>query len=221
MYNVGMNRCVIIGGADIADYEFIRKYLKKTDFNIFCDSGLKHMEVLKLKADLIVGDFDSHKKPDVKDVEIIELPCIKDDTDTFFAVREAIERGFEDFLLIGVTGGRLDHTIGNLSILFMLDAMGKHAIMADDYSELEVVSDKATVSDEWGYFSILNIYGTAEGITIENAKYELSDAEISVEWQHGVCNEPLPGKKARISIKEGKLLLVRVRKEADNKINVQ
>ena len=37
-----MNRCVIIGGADIADYGRIRRSLRGSDFCIYCDSGLKH-----------------------------------------------------------------------------------------------------------------------------------------------------------------------------------
>lgn len=36
------NRCVIVGGADIGNYEYIRKQLRKDDFIIFCDCGLRH-----------------------------------------------------------------------------------------------------------------------------------------------------------------------------------
>ena len=54
-----MNRCVIAGGADIADYERIRERLREDDFFIFCDSGLKHRKGLGRIPDLIVGDFDS------------------------------------------------------------------------------------------------------------------------------------------------------------------
>ena len=42
--------------------------------------------------------------------ELIVLPCEKDDTDTVFAVKEAMRRNFAEFLLIGVIGQRLDHT---------------------------------------------------------------------------------------------------------------
>ena len=58
-----MKRCVIVGGAEIKNYDFIRKYLNQNDFYIFCDCGLNHLENLGVKADLIIGDFDSHEKP--------------------------------------------------------------------------------------------------------------------------------------------------------------
>lgn len=210
-----MRRCVIVGGADIEDYSFVRSYLKKEDFVVYCDSGLKHMEALKAAPDLIVGDFDSHENPEM-DVETIVLPRIKDDTDTVFAVKEALGRGFEEFLLLGVVGARLDHTLGNLSILLMLDSMGKKAKLLDDYSEMEIISDqKALVSDAWKYFSLLNISGEAEEITVRDAKFELQDAEIDCNWQYGVSNEPLPGKKAKIQVGKGRLLLVKIRKEAE------
>lgn len=208
-----MKRCVIVGGAGIADYEFVRSYLNEDDYVVYCDCGLKHMDALERRPDLIVGDFDSHENPNL-DIETIVLPTIKNDTDTVFAVKEALGRGFEDFLLLGVVGARLDHTLGNVSILLMLDTMGKKAKIVDDYSEMEIVSDKiAEVDDIWQYFSLLNITGVAEDITITNAKYEIQDAEIDTDWQYGVSNEPLPGQTTQIKVGNGRLLLVRVRPE--------
>ena len=98
-----MKRCVIVGGADINNYEYIKSCLRNDDFIVFCDSGLKHLESLQVNPGLIVGDFDSHDSPHLG-VETIVLPCEKDNTDTVFAVKEAIKRGFDDFLLIGVVG---------------------------------------------------------------------------------------------------------------------
>lgn len=205
-----MKRCVIVGGAGIKNYNFIKTQLKPNDFVVFCDCGLKHMTGLDVSPDLIVGDFDSHENPHL-DVETIILPCEKDDTDTVFAIKEAIKRGFEDFLLLGVVGERLDHTLGNVYILTYLDSLGKTARIIDDYSEMELVSDKPVfVKDRFAFFSLLNITGCARGISIENAKYPLNDGEISYEYQYGVSNEVLPGKTAVISVKEGKLLCIKI-----------
>lgn len=204
-------RCVIAGGAEINNYDLVRGMLRRDDFIIFCDSGLKHMEPLRAKPDLIVGDFDSHENPHM-DVETIVLPTVKDDTDTVFAVKEAIRRGFDDFLLIGVVGARLDHTLGNVYILQNLCSLGKKGCIVDDYSEMEIVSDRpVSVSDEYAFFSLLNISGCAEGITITGAKYPLDDAKISCEYQYAVSNEVLPGGQAVISVGKGSLLLIKVR----------
>ena len=203
---------MIVGGAAIGRYEEIRKYLRPGDYYIFCDNGLRHLEYLGVEPDLIIGDFDSHAVPELP-VETIFLPREKDDTDSVYAVREALKRGFVEFLLIGVVGERIDHSLGNLSILLKLDSLGMRGLIVDDYSEMEIVSRRAAeIGPEFPFFSVLNISGVARGITIENAKFPLRDGKIDCEYQYGVSNEPLPGMTAVVRVAEGKLLLVRDRR---------
>lgn len=202
---------MIAGAADIKEYELIRGYLRPDDYFIYCDAGLKHEKKLGYKADLIIGDFDSAKNPERK-TETIVLPHEKDDTDTVFAAKEAMRRGFSEFLLIGVIGRRIDHTLGNVAILNMLHSENCHGMIVDDFSEIEIISDKtAYVPDTFPYFSILNITGVCRGLTVKNALYPLDNAELSVDFPLGVSNEPLKGKTAKITVKEGRALLIRVR----------
>ncbi len=209
-----MRRCVLIGGAGIADYDRINGYLRPDDWFVFCDGGLRHLPRLHARPDLIVGDFDSCERPETE-TETIVLPREKDDTDTVYAAREAVHRGFDSFLLLGMTGGRMDHTLGNLSLLLWLDARGKTALLADDYSDMQIVSgEKVRISDSVFCFSLLNISGTARGIEITGAKYPLSGAEIRCDYQYGISNEVLPGQTAEVSVREGKLLLIRVYRDA-------
>lgn len=206
-------KCVIVGAAEIGNYEKIKEYLGASDFYIFCDGGLRHMESLGVEPDLIVGDFDSYPRSEaVKTAaELITLPCEKDDTDTVFAVKEALARGFTDFLLVGVVGQRLDHTLGNLSVLLMLNKAGAAGKIIDDYSEMLLVSDStAYVDDSFSFFSVLSVGGKALGISEKNAKYTLENASISSEYQYGISNEVLPGKTAEISVTSGRLLLIKV-----------
>ena len=201
---------MIVGGAGIREYQRIRESLRGDDWFVYCDGGLKHVQELGREPNLIVGDFDSHENPHM-DVETIVLPREKDDTDTFFAAKEMLSHGFEEFLLVGVIGARLDHTLANLSILLMLDTAGKSAKAVDDYSEMEIVSSgPAFIEDTYSFFSLLNITGEAEGVTIENAKYLLENAAIECDYQYAVSNEVLPGKVARVSVAKGRLLLIKV-----------
>ena len=208
-----MKRYVIVGGAPINDYESIKKHLRDDDFFAVCDCGLRHIDKLDITPDLIIGDFDSFEKPDT-DKELIALPREKDDTDTFFAAKEGVKRGFDEFLLVGVIGGRLDHSLGNISILLYLDSLGLKATAIDDYSVIEIVSrNVAYIESKYKFFSLLNITGVAKGITIRNAKFPLVDGEINCDYQYGVSNEPIGDSPAEVSIKEGKLLLLKVVKD--------
>ena len=168
---------------------------------------------------LIVADFDSYEDPEL-DVETIRLPVAKDDTDTVRAEKEGLARGFTDFLLVGVFGARMDHTLVNAYILFDLDSRGCTALAVDDYSEFEVVSAKAgeggisvpgrsTVDERFPFFSLVSMTGTAKGVTIRGAKFPLDRGEITSDYQYAVSNEVLPGETAEIIVQEGRLLLIR------------
>lgn len=205
-----MKRCVIVGGADINNYDFINSRLSQDDFIVFCDSGLKHINKLKFPPSLIVGDFDSHERIET-DIETIVLPCEKDDTDTVYAMKEAIKRGYTEFLLIGVVGARFDHSFVNISILLYLDKMGSKAELVDDYSIMSIVGSKPVeITDNYSYFSLLNITGKSKGVSITNAKYTLDNAEINSEYQYATSNEVIKGNTATVSVNDGKLLLIKV-----------
>lgn len=216
-------RAVIIGAAAIGNYDKIASYLQPDkDFYIYCDGGLFHQRKLEaccgreLSPNLIVGDFDSYQL--AKDVSVSDFPCQvihlpreKDDTDTWFAVKEALHRGFTDFLLLGVVGQRLDHSLGNLSILLYLHQQGMQAQLLDDFSQMEIVGNTpVSVSADFSYFSLLNISGLAKEVTIKNAVYPLDKAEISCTYQYAISNQVLPGQVTEITVGQGSLLLIKV-----------
>lgn len=205
-----MKRCVVIGGADINNYKRVSSYFKSEDFFVFCDCGLNHKDLLKVIPNLIIGDFDSHSNPNC-DIETIILPTEKDDTDTVYAVKEMIKRGYDEFLLVGVVGNRLDHTLGNLSILLMLYNENKKVLIVDDYSEIEILGkEKIYLDTRYKYFSLVNIFGVAKGINIKNAKYNLENAEIKMDYQYGISNEVEKNKIAEVSVDNGNLLLIKI-----------
>lgn len=87
-----IKRCVIVGCANINNYEYIKSCLQNDDFIVFCDNVLNHLDALQVKSGLIVGDYNPNL-----DVETIVPPCAKGDTDTIFAVKEVLKRGYDDF----------------------------------------------------------------------------------------------------------------------------
>ncbi len=224
-----MKRCIIVGGADINNFNWINNHITADDYIIYCDSGLYHMEKLKGEPGLIVGDFDSHPEPHM-DVETIKLPVEKDDTDTVYAVKEAIRRGYTDFVIIGALGKRFDHTLGNLAILLFLESRNLKGMVLDDYSEITVISGyenavpaptatsihenavpaPTRIADNCKYFSLLCAGGPAQGITITGAKYSLENADLTMEFPLGVSNEVLPGQTAEVTLRKGRLFLIKI-----------
>ena len=213
-------RCVIVGGAGIGNYDRVRGYLRDSDFVIYCDSGLRHMDGLRVKPALIVADFDSYEDPHM-DVETIRLPVAKDDTDSVYAMREGIKRGFRDFLLTGAIGARLDHSLVNTYILTALENRGCHGVIVDDYSEMELISSgtdeegrpvagEAKVGDNYPFFSLVAMEGEAQGVSIKSAKFEIENASIGPDYQYATSNEVQTGKIAEIKVNNGRLLLIKI-----------
>lgn len=209
-------RVVILGSAEIKNYEKISRFINPEDFIIACDGGLNHVEKLGLSpsaVNLVVGDFDSHSRPDSWDytnAEIIQLPREKDDTDVFFAVKEALRRDFTDFVLIGVIGQRFDHSLVNISVLLYLQKNGATGVIYDDYSKMQLVVADAKptfIPNTYSYFSLMTLEKEAVGVTIKNP---LENATIENSYQLGVSNEVIPEQQAEVSLKTGSLLLIQV-----------
>ncbi|WP_147614176.1 thiamine diphosphokinase [Treponema pectinovorum] len=206
-----MQRCVVVGAAKIVDYKRAISFFMEDDFFIFCDGGLAHCKNLCVEPDLIIGDFDSFEKPAINNVETITLPKEKNDTDTFFAVKEALRRGFKDFLLLGVIGERFDHSIVNASALFYLFKNKARACIVDDYSVMKIVGKEKTFIDtRCSYFSVLNIFGVAKGVFIKGSKYPLENEKLTPEYMYALSNEVLPDENPFVYVKHGNVLLVEV-----------
>lgn len=206
-------RCVIVSAGEIHNYDRAKSFINSDDYFIFCDGGLSHAGALGVKPDIIVGDFDSCDTCDLEwwkeKCEVVQLPREKDDTDTLYAVKLAVERGFGDFLLLGAMGARFDHALGNVSILLYLHGLGKNAVLVDDYSVMKIAGKEPLyIEDSCSYFSVLTVAGDVNGVTIKNAKYPLNNASLKTDFQLGISNEVLPGKIAEVSVECGRVLVV-------------
>ena len=201
-----MSRCVIIGNAPIENYEKIKAFFSSHDYFVFCDGGLKHQAHLGVSPDYIVGDFDSFDMPKNTENTLV-LPTVKDDTDTFAAIKLMLSRGYTDFLLVGVIGERLDHTFGNVSILLYLKKHNAKGVIVDDYSEMLLCEQSVKIAKEnCSYFSLISLDEKLEGVDIIGAKYPLKNATIENHYQFAVSNEPI--EDTQITVKKGNALVI-------------
>jgi thiamine pyrophosphokinase len=84
---------------------------------IAADSGLDIAEILGLKCDLAVGDFDSIKNLTLlSNISFKEYPIDKDYSDTELAIKHIKDKGYENYVLIGGGEGRMDHLLNIWSL---------------------------------------------------------------------------------------------------------
>ena len=120
-----MKRCLVLTGGRL-DLAFAGSFLEKEEFHkiVAVDGGLKAARALGITPDVIVGDFDSadpsvlacYRKQEHIIWEVHQPE--KDDTDTELALKRAMAMACTEIVLLGATGGRLDHMIGNIQLLY-------------------------------------------------------------------------------------------------------
>ena len=137
-----MSKCLILSAVPVKKSETLEKYIKGCDFVIAADGGYKNAEILDVKPDILIGDFDSLEYRDYG-METIRLPVMKDDTDTVSAIKLAYNKGFKELVIMGGIGGkRLDHTIANIVAVVYARELGMHAVLVDEYNVVSVVKNE-------------------------------------------------------------------------------
>ena len=179
------------------------------DYVIAADGGLRHLSKLGLKADLLIGDFDSlAKKPELA-MQIITLPVEKDDTDMLAAIRYGLKKGYRLFHLYGGTGGRIDHTLANIQCLSFLAEQGARGVLFDRQFSMSVICDGSLCFDRAsrGYVSAFSLSDQSKGVWERGLKYSLENATLTSGYPLGVSNQ-FTGEKSEISVKSGVLLIM-------------
>jgi thiamine pyrophosphokinase len=208
---------IVTGG--IIDYEFAGSFLENRTFDkiIAVDGGLAALSGLKLKPDAIVGDFDSvaedilaeYKNSSDNITWEIHKPE-KDETDTELALNTAIGLGCSKLVLLGATGGRMDHFIGNLHLLYACLKKGVEAAIVDEKNWITVIDKRRTFLAEtlWGkYISFLPLCGEVKKITLTGFKYPLYEKDIDLGTSLCISNE-LTGEEGTIEFASGTLICI-------------
>lgn len=206
-------KTIIIGSGEINDYGFCLELLKSADRVICADGGTRHAVNMKLTPDVIIGDMDSSGVQYVeyfrkKGVEVIEYPTDKDKTDVHICIEFAMPFSSE-IILLGATGSRIDHMLGNISLLKLGLEKGVRISIADNKNRIYMIKDAITLyGKRYDIFSLLPFTEKVEGICTVGAHYELRDAVMEQGNPYGVSNY-FEQETVKISIKTGYLLVIK------------
>ncbi len=207
MNNTSLPLAVIFTGG-YCNTELLSPDYRTADLYIAADSGRLTAERCGIAPHVVAGDFDSSDAPTVgSTAEIITVPAEKDFTDTMLSCELAIERGFSRLLIIGGTGGRIDHTFSNVLLLEGLKKRGVTAVIEDGTNRVRILFDQDYVltRSRFSYFSLLALADARVSVT--GCKYPLSDVLLTRDNPYAVSNE-LTFDSACISVKGGPVLLM-------------
>ena len=208
---------LIVSGGSLSK-EFVTKVVGqgKYDRILAADSGMNALYAAAVTPDIIIGDFDSADEKILaffqqnKAIDFCTLNPEKDDTDTEFAIRESIRRGADSITIIGGTGTRLDHVLGNISLLGIGLEEQVSMELLDEHNRIRMIQDALTLEKEtqYGkYVSLIPYGGDVQGITLRGFKYPLSDYTMGGFNSLGISNE-IVDNRAEIRFRSGILLVI-------------
>ncbi len=179
---------VILADGSFPGHSVPLEYLRKARHIICCDGSVRSLVMTDLEPEAIVGDLDSL---DNSMAERFSDRLYKDTgqetNDLTKAVRWCIKNGFERLVILGATGKREDHTIGNISLLAEY-AKEVDVIMVTDTGIITPHIRSGTIKCFPGQqISIFSIDPETE-ITSSGLKYPLNKLK-SHNWWRATLNE--------------------------------
>ena len=202
-------KCLIIcSSKDIVSDDFSDIDLSEC-FIICADGGFEAANRLGIKPDLWVGDMDSLNSDKNLCAEKIIFPVDKDMTDSHIAVNEAIKRGFKEILLVGATGGRLDHEYANYCLLKYILKSGGNGMIINKNNRI-ILTDKNIEIMPCGmkYISFFPFSGKVNNFFVKDVKYELEKYCLTDDDTFTTSNEFCGDNSAKVSFKDGYVLII-------------
>ena len=213
-----MNTLIVSGGKVNPDFALSYCKNKKYDWIIGVDRGLEFLYEYGIRPTHIVGDFDS-ADPKLetyyrrqKEVDIRRFNPVKDSTDTQIAIELALEMGSDAIEILGGTGSRLDHVMGNIQSMMLAKKAGVTCCMLDENNRICFIGEDTVLKKEkqYGHFvSLIPLTTRVEGVDLIGFKYPLHNHTFTSTESAGlgISNEILE-EEAKIHIKSGILVLV-------------
>jgi len=209
-------RAVIFANGELRDAENIRKKLLPEDFLIAADGGQKHMQLLNMTPQLLIGDLDSLEEQTASQLQgggtqLQRYPKEKNETDLELALIEARKRGYQQIILVAALGGRLDQTLGNLALAFHPDLKDCDLRMDDGVEEVFFPHSTLTLAGEPGDCVSLIAFGDpVMNIYITGFKYPFQGETLWPHQTRGISNEMLFD-VGHIEFQRGKLIVIHTR----------
>jgi len=206
-----MKKCIILANGKSPKKSLITFFQKKGYNKLICaDGGANAALNMNLIPDAIIGDLDSISKKALKefksDSKIIRLKR-QNDTDVEKCLKYVISKKYDEVIILGATGNRLDHTFCNIGIVLKFFSKIKISLIAEN-SFLTAHKRRAALTTHPG--ETISVYGidSKTKITSEGLKYKLKNAALPFGKKESTSNIAIGG-KAELKIINGIVFVIR------------
>lgn len=215
----------IIAGGEL-DEGFLLPFIEKEafDYIIAVDGALAFTHRHGIPIHCLVGDFDTIKADILKQYENSQELYVerhvpeKDETDTELALHIAMSRQPREIILLGGTGGRLDHFLGNLQILRQPMEAGIPCALVDKWNRIRLhrTSFQIAKEEQYGiYVSLIPWSEQVENLSLFGFQYPLSHVIMKQGNSLGISNE-IREPVAQVCFDRGVLICIESKDRCDS-----
>lgn len=201
-------RAVILANGAFPTSPILINEIRGAKFLAVCDGAVRHLEGLGIEPSVIIGDLDSISK-ELKKKYTYKLVHIKEQesndlSKTFFHCKAL---GYDEFVILGATGKREDHSIANVSLLSVFINHCKSVVIKSDFGSFSVHKTPCKIASQVGeQISLFSLNPSAK-FTSSHLKYPLKALTLPI-WANGTLNEALSTSFEITSQTEGECLII-------------
>lgn len=209
---------LVLGGT--LDETFLKECYEtlQPQFVVAADGALATILAAGIPCDYGMGDFDTVSKEVLAHFEqnastkLFRFPPEKDETDSELAVQFTMEQHPDLIWIVGATGGRIDHMIGNLELLKRPLQKGIVCEIVDPQNRIRLIDGPVVLErlDDWKYVSFLSYTDKTEGIALKGFAYNIDNFTLEKGNPRCISNE-IRDEKAEVSFTKGMLYCIRSR----------
>jgi thiamine pyrophosphokinase len=183
--------------------------LRRAKLIIACDGAAVTLHRKGFTPAAIVGDLDSI--PDelrLRYADRLHGEAEQNTNDLTKAIRYACATGLSELLILGATGLREDHTLGNISLLLEYAGLLSRVEMLSDYGLFTPLTGSATLTSVKGQqISLFSPQAGVEIVATEGLRWPIHRRVLQSWWQ-GTLNEAL-GDSFSLTLQGGGLIVYR------------
>lgn len=209
-------KAVVVAHGDAVPAD--RAVAAAADLLIAADGGALRCASWGLVPHVVIGDLDSLPASlageSKRTVEVLPHSAAKDESDTELAVRCALRRGADEFVLLGALGGdRLDHALANVLLLASRELRGRGGSAVRGATVVRALhgGDRLALAGAAGdLVTVLPLGIDARAVRTEGLRYPLSGEDLRAGAARGLSNV-VERPPAAVSLEEGVLVVIETR----------
>ena len=202
---------IILADGEFPKNEKLLRLLRDSGRVICCDGAALKLHEFGRKPDAIVGDLDS-LSDELKGLynDIIFASSDQETNDLTKAIEYCQMKNYQEIVILGATGLREDHTLGNISLLAEYSLRIKDICLLTDYGRMDAIHKSTNFACLPGQqISIFSLTPDTQ-ISAYGLLYPIESRNFTSWWQ-GTLNHTT-GDNFRIEMDKGRLLVYQLAK---------